>query len=201
MTDERLGAGLGEGLWDALARLPRGSGVVFRHYATPAAERRRMFAKVVRVAKRRGLVVVRAGASALPHEGGSHNRAHANRGLKTFAVHTYRDTITARRAGAELVFVSPVFATRSHPGGRTLGRMWAVALARAAGVPAVALGGMDAGRMRGLRGFWGWAGVDAWIAHGMTAPTSKPVAKYDSAKPSRQSSRCEAGRGRPRDAD
>ncbi|MEJ8630952.1 hypothetical protein P0F65_16040 [Sphingomonas sp. I4] len=31
MTDERLG----DGLWRALARLPPGSGVVFRHHATP----------------------------------------------------------------------------------------------------------------------------------------------------------------------
>jgi thiamine-phosphate pyrophosphorylase len=36
MTDERLG----DALWTALRRLPRGAGIVFRHYATPPAERR-----------------------------------------------------------------------------------------------------------------------------------------------------------------
>ena len=50
MTDERLG----DAIWPALARLPRGAGVVFRHYATPAAERRALFAAVARATKRKG---------------------------------------------------------------------------------------------------------------------------------------------------
>ena len=36
MTDERQG----DALWSALERLPRGAGVVFRHYSLPAAARR-----------------------------------------------------------------------------------------------------------------------------------------------------------------
>ncbi|MGZ8345439.1 MAG: thiamine phosphate synthase, partial [Allosphingosinicella sp.] len=57
MTDERQG----EGLWEALERLPRGSGVVFRHHGLARAERRKLFDRVVRVAKRRRLLVL-AGA-------------------------------------------------------------------------------------------------------------------------------------------
>ena len=45
MTDERVGDLLG-----AIRRLPRGAGVVFRHYATPAEERRRLWRAVRRVA-------------------------------------------------------------------------------------------------------------------------------------------------------
>lgn len=166
MTDERMG----EGLWAALARLPRGSGVVFRHYATPPSERRRLFAEVVRTARKRRLVVVRGGAHRMRFEAGSHNRARRDPGLKTFAVHGMRDAVAARRMRADLVFVSPVFDTRSHPGARPLGRMKAAALARIAGVPAIALGGMDLRRFERLHGFWGWAGIDAWATPGVAPP-------------------------------
>ena len=68
------------------------------------------------------------------------------------------------RAGARLVFVSPVFATRSHPGARALGPLRAAAIARGLPVLWMALGGMDAGRFRRLSGlgFHGWAAIDAW---------------------------------------
>jgi thiamine-phosphate pyrophosphorylase len=55
MTDERMG----EDLWDALARLPRGSGVIFRHYAT--RDRRALFDRVRSVARKRRLVLILAG--------------------------------------------------------------------------------------------------------------------------------------------
>lgn len=156
---------MGERLWDALERLPRGSGIVFRHYATPVAERRRLFAQVRRVAWRRGLVLVRAGAQAMRGEDGAHSVAGRGRGLRTFAVHDPREAVTAWRAGADLVFVSPVFATASHPDPGGLGVVRLGLLLRAVKVPAVALGGMDARRVRRLRGLglWGWAGIDAWM--------------------------------------
>ena len=157
MTDERLG----ERLWDALERLPRGSGVVFRHHATPLPERRRLFARVRRVARGRGLVLVRAGAAAMRGEDGVHGRR--GRGLVTWPAHDRRQAVAAWRAGARVVFVSPVFATRSHPGGRVLG-VRAGAVARGLPVQAVALGGMDARRFRRVRGlgFVGYAAIDAW---------------------------------------
>ena len=160
MTDERLG----DALWAALERLPRGSGVMFRHYATPTAERRRLFARVRRVARRRGLVLVRAGAAAMRGEAGVH--ARRGRGLVTWPAHDRREAVAAWRAGARVVFVSPVFATRSHPGARPLGPLRAAAVARGLPVAAIALGGMDARRFRRLRalGFAGFAAIDAWSA-------------------------------------
>ena len=156
MTDERLGAGL----WDAIARLPRGAGVVFRHYATPAAERRRLFARVVRVARARGLVVVRAGAWCGPGGDGVHNRR--GRGVRTASAHSWREAKMAVARGADAVFVSPVFATRSHPGAAVLGIEGAERIARGMRVPMIALGGMNAGRFSELDGFYGWAAIDAW---------------------------------------
>jgi thiamine-phosphate pyrophosphorylase len=161
MTDERIG----DELWAALERLPRGSGVVFRHHATPPRERIALFRKVAALARRRGLVLVRAGDKPGRGEIGVHNRRCAHARLRTASAHDRREAVAAVRGGADALFVSPVFATRSHPRARALGRARFGLLIRGLGVPVIALGGMDARRAQGLRGMgiYGWAGIDAWI--------------------------------------
>ena len=164
MTDERLG----DGLWAALRRLPRGSGVVFRHYATEPHPRRKLFRRVVRLARVRGLVVVRAGERAGVGEDGVHGRARG-RGLRTAPAHDRREAVAAIRRGAEVLFVSPVFATRSHPGAAALGPRAAHRIVQGLPVVVIALGGMDARRFRKLTGFDGWAAIDAWGSRGSGA--------------------------------
>ena len=124
----------GDGLWRALARLPRGSGVVTG--AHPEA------ARIAAIARRRGLVCVAQVAKA-------HDRA---------------ELIAARRSGARLVFVSPVFSTRTHPGAPFLGVVRFGLLIRDAVVPIAALGGMSARRFQRLRavGAVAWGGIDAF---------------------------------------
>lgn len=158
MTDERLG----DGLWEALERLPRGGGVIFRHYRLPPADRRALFAKVAKVAYRRGLVLLRAGPERFRREAGVHGRRV--RGLSTWPVHSRREAVAAIRAGADALLVSPVFPTRSHPGAPALGRVRFGLLTRGLGVPIIALGGMNARRAAALRpfGIHGWAAIDAW---------------------------------------
>ena len=161
MTDPRMG----EALWTALEQLPRGAGVVFRHYQLPPAERHELFARVRRVARRRRLVLLVAGPPLRGADGrhGGRTRVGAP-GLKTRAVHHRRDLVAARRARVDAVFASPVFATRSHPGAPALGRVRFGLLIREAGVPVIALGGMNARRARSLAHFriHGWAAIDAW---------------------------------------
>jgi len=166
MTDERLG----DALWTALARLPRGAGIVFRHHATPAAERRAVFDAVRAIARRRGLLLLLAGS---PRQAigwradGAHGRSphqHAARRLvRSAPVHDAREAWRACRADGDAVFVSPVFATRSHPGARTLGRFGFARLAQLAAAPAMALGGMTRAKARRLAplGAAGWAAIDA----------------------------------------
>lgn len=158
MTDERLG----EGLWDAVAALPRGSGVVLRHYALTSTERRTLFVKLRRIAQRRGLTLVVAGQDRLARA----PRHGRRRGALTAPVHSRREAIAAIRDGASLLFVSPVHATRSHPDARALGAVRLGLLIRGLGVPVIALGGTDERRWRALRplGVYGWAGIDAWSA-------------------------------------
>jgi len=159
MTDERMG----EGLWPALRRLPVGSGVVFRHYLMPSGERRHLFAQVARVARARRLVLVRAGPDRLGREDGVHGRR--GRGLRTASAHSRSEAVRAVRGGAQLLFVSPVFPTRSHPDAAVLGRTRLGLLIGGLDVSVIALGGMTARRFAGLRGLnvHGWAGIDAWL--------------------------------------
>jgi thiamine-phosphate pyrophosphorylase len=160
MTDERMG----ERLWAALDRLPRGSGVVFRHYGLAPEARRDLFRKVAKVARKRNLILVRAGEARLgAHEAGIHNFPRKlTPGLRTAAAHDRRDAIAAIRRGADLLFVSPVFATKSHPQARALGRAKFGLLIRGLDVPVIALGGMNAKRAKTLPGIHGWAGIDAF---------------------------------------
>jgi thiamine-phosphate pyrophosphorylase len=158
MTDERMG----EGLWPALQRLPAGSGIIFRHYTLPPAERQHLFRQVSRVARARRLVLVRAGPRHLGREDGVHG--HLGRGLRTASAHSRREAVRAMRRGAQLLFVSPVFSTQSHPGAAALGRVRFGLLIHRLDTPVIALGGMTPQRFASLRGMkvHGWAAIDAW---------------------------------------
>lgn len=156
MTDERMG----KALWGALRRLPPGSGVVLRHYATPPKARRALFRRVARIAAARRLVLVTAGGG-LPAADGVHGRG-VTRGIRTWPAHDRREALAGMRAGADLLFVSPMFATRSHPEAKAPGGA-AARIGRGLGLPMIALGGMNARRWRRLHGFHGWAAIDAWL--------------------------------------
>jgi thiamine-phosphate pyrophosphorylase len=162
MTDERMG----DDLWAALRALPYGAGIVFRHYRTQTGERRALFARIARLARHKRLVLVRAGSTPLPGEAGVHGAGRVRAGgIRTWAVHSRAQAIAGKYAGADAVFVSSVYPTRSHPGAATLGPARAAKIARGLDIPIIALGGMDAAGFRKIRrlGFHGWAAIDAWL--------------------------------------
>jgi thiamine-phosphate pyrophosphorylase len=156
MTDERLG----DALWPILRRLPPGSGVVFRHHATPAPERRAIFARVRHIARARRLMLLCAGP-VLPGADGRHGRVA---GAVSWPAHDRAEALAGKRAGAALLFVSPVHPTASHPGAPALGPCKAHRITAGLNLPVIALGGITARRYRRLRplGFTGWAAIDAW---------------------------------------
>jgi thiamine-phosphate pyrophosphorylase len=164
MTDERLG----EGLWNAIARLPANAGIVFRHYSLAPTERARLARDITDMLRDRGITLAIAADVELAKAVGSefvHNPSSATDLPFSRSVHNVEQAEAARSAGAALVFVSPVYATRSHPRREPLGVEHAAKIAQAAGVPAIALGGVDAENFPSLEqdGFYGWAGIDAWM--------------------------------------
>lgn len=178
-TDERQGAAL----WTALDRLPRGAGVVFRHYRSP--DRAELARRVRAVCRRRGLLFVVAGSVRLARAwraDGAHGRFP---GALTAPAHDCAELVAARRAGVRLAFLSPLFATRSHPGARPLGRLRFGQLARQARVAVAALGGVSAADWRRLKnlGASGWGAIDSWserprpgLGSGTGPRRSRPVA-------------------------
>ena len=67
--------------------------------------------------------------------------------------------------GADLMFLSPLFATRSHPGARALGLMQFSRLAKlTGGAKVIALGGMTRNKAQTIarRVAYGWAAIDAF---------------------------------------
>ena len=167
MTDERMG----EQLWTAIDRLPvKHAGIVFRHYATPAEARASLARRIADLCHRRSLALAIAADCDLARALGAdlvHNPTSPTHGLPfSRAVHSIGEAEAARAEGAALVFVSPVYPTTSHPGGKSLDPELALEIAKAAGVPAIALGGMDSLKSARLErdGFYGWAGIDAWLS-------------------------------------
>jgi thiamine-phosphate pyrophosphorylase len=167
MTDERQG----DALWRALERLPRGAAIVFRHYRLAPHERRVLYDRVRAVARRRGLLLVLAGPlrqAIAWRADGAHGRPARRNGarrlIRTAPAHNRREARAADAAGCDALFLSPVFATRSHPGARVLGPVRFGLLARGLACPVIALGGMTArrGRVTDRLGGSGWAAIDAW---------------------------------------
>jgi len=165
----------------AIHRLPPGAGVVLRHYRWPPAERLRLGRALATLCRQRRillLVAEDAGLARAIGAAGLHlpgRAVHRLPGLRlrhprwtiTLAAHDAADIAKAGRGGANAVFISPVFATISHPGAAALGPARFAALATAAhgaGLRAFALGGMNAARLRRLHGADGFGAIGALAA-------------------------------------
>ena len=157
-------------LESVLRRLPRGSGLVFRHYHLDPAKRRARWDRIVRRARARGHVIALSGSVRQARAWGadavygSPARLAHGRGLWRLAtVHSLGEIASAARAGADALFLSPVFPTRSHPGGSTLGPVRALLLAQRSGRHTIFLGGMNRRKFRSLARapqVGGWAAID-----------------------------------------
>ena len=165
-TDERMG----DGLFDALARLPEGSGVLFRHKSLARNERAALGERVAAVCRERHLILSVSEDVALARVLGAvmvHKPTSDPGDLRfSLPVHDGGEALAARQSGAALIYVSPVFPTASHPGAPHLGPELARQFAIMADRPAIALGGMTEQRFEALDQdiFSGWAAIDAWLA-------------------------------------
>lgn len=167
LTDERQG----DALWPALRTLPHGSGVIFRHYNLDASARHEMFGEIRRIARSRRLTLLLSGTRqqarrwradgyyAAPRQPAGQNLIYAA------TAHDLHEIRRAERSGADLLLLSPLFATRSHPGAYSLGTLRFAALVQTTRLPVIALGGVKARHKRRIAatGAYGWAGIDAFI--------------------------------------
>jgi thiamine-phosphate pyrophosphorylase len=151
----------------ALRSHSRRVALVFRHYHLGKDARRKEFDRLSRIARSFGhLVILAADAPQALSWGADGHYAPPRKlrpkrsGLIVIATaHTLVEIVAANRSGADAVMLSPVFPTRSHPGGKTLGPVHFRLLARYARVPVIALGGMNRQRSHSLK--WEkWAAID-----------------------------------------
>jgi thiamine-phosphate pyrophosphorylase len=162
LSDERNDARLE---W-ALATLPRGNAFVFRHYHLGEVARRERFDALAAVARAGGHLVIVSGTADLAQAWGA-DGIYGPPGklgkvpglLRLATAHDAREIFLANRAKADGVFLSPVFPTRSHPGGACLGAANFHELAARAEMPVIALGGMTGEGAQTLD--WPrWAAID-----------------------------------------
>lgn len=152
----------------AARALPRGGLVILR--ARDALLRRALAAQLMPLARARGLILLVADDAALARTAsGLHLpearartaaawRARNSHGLVTASAHSLAAVLRAARH-ADLMLLSPVFPTESHPGAPALGAARARLIARAAPLPVIALGGVSARNAVLLSGFAGIAAI------------------------------------------
>lgn len=146
-------------LEEALCALPRASGFVFRHYHLDPAERRARFDELAAIARSCGHKVILSGAEDWGADGSYGPPERSGKGLKLATAHNGDEIERAVAAGADGIFLSPVFPTASHPGAATLGVHGFHVLAQQSPVPVIALGGMNA--QRALELDWPrWGAID-----------------------------------------
>ncbi len=165
------------------AVLPRGWGVIYRHFGS--ADRFDTGARLARICRRRRLVLLvsadpdlarRIGADGVHWpEGWLRFRQRPRRGsrhiLETAAAHSRRAVIRAAQSGMDAAIVSTVFDSNSPSASPAMGLWRFRQLARFAPLPVFALGGIapdNASRLiaRAPMQLAGWAAVssiaDAW---------------------------------------
>ncbi len=164
----------------ALDRLPRGSGLVFRHYRT--RDRATLASTLIAKARARGILVLvagdwrlarraRAAGLHLPEALASASLALYPRMLRkkaivTVAAHSLRAVFRAASLGADAAIVGPVFATASHPGAILLGPLRFARICRQSPIPVYAVGGIAPKTARRLKGSGaaGLAGIGAVLS-------------------------------------
>ena len=150
-----------------LRRLSAGDGVLFRHYQHPERDKlARLTARLCREKRLRLIIAADWRLAARLHADGVHlpqNLGQSgllaplrlwcrrHRTIISMACHDRRALTNAARLGANLVTLSPVFPTASHPTARGLGACRFAQWARLCPLPVLALGGIRPSTVKSLR--------------------------------------------------
>jgi thiamine-phosphate pyrophosphorylase len=169
----------------AIRRLPRGSAVIIRERNGEA--RTDLARRVKPLCRCRGVRLLIAndwhlarviGADGLHLSEASVRRASRRWGvirrpgwIVTAAAHSRAAVRLSAGLGVDAVLLSPVFATKSHPGAPTIGPLRFARWVRESPIPVYALGGIDARSACRLRG----SGALGFAAIGGLAPARQPA--------------------------
>jgi thiamine-phosphate pyrophosphorylase len=158
-----------------IKHVPEGCGYIFRHYLLP--DRGRLALQVVKACRKRNLLCFIAGDLQLcmrTNADGIHLPEHLLRrptyglshfkqrgGLVTAATHSLSAGLIAQKYGVDGIFISPVFATKSHVGSTHLGLMRFAQITQHLRIPVFALGGTDLSQTTRLKksGAYGLGGI------------------------------------------
>lgn len=156
----------------ALAKgLPRGTGLIYRHFG--AGDRREVAAKLATISKKRGLLFLVANDGRLARVVGADgvhwpemNLAEARKWAGAFQImtcsaHSRAALQRAGRAGVDAALLSAVFPSTSQSAGPPTGALRFRTLARQAGFPVYALGGITADNAGQISTHAGIAAVEA----------------------------------------
>lgn len=151
-----------------LSSLPRGAGVILRHYTDP--DRTDLGLRLSRLCRAQGLRLLVGGSWRLAAQIGAHGihlPAHMaaaglppaarlwlrqRNGVLTVAAHGPKELRQARKLGASAALLSPIFATASHPDKKPLGPVRCAAMVHGTSVAVIALGGVTVKTINALRG-------------------------------------------------
>jgi len=169
-----------------VSTMPRGTGVILRH--SDPRKRAALAERLAPICRRRGVKLVVAGDWRLAAKvgaagvhlgeaaarqglapGGRLLRRHGKRPhILTVAAHGPRGLARAVDLGATAAFLAPVFQTASHPNRTPIGVVRTTALIRAARIPVLVLGGINATSLRLLKssGYAGIAGIGFAVRNG-----------------------------------
>jgi thiamine-phosphate pyrophosphorylase len=160
-------------------RMPRNSAIILRH--RDDAERQRLAYILRPVCRRRYVLLFIANDIDLAircKADGIHcseayiwrNNTHlrsvagqpARRWLISAAAHSLNSALRAQRTGVDMILISPVFPTASHPDARTLGTLQLTSITRRIVPPVYGLGGITGLRLKRLKntGLAGLAGIE-----------------------------------------
>ncbi len=165
LTDARNDAALEK----VMGKLPKRSGIIFRHYHMEDAVRLARFQELQAEAVAYGHVLILSGDVLQARQwnadgiyGPPERVMGADSLLKLATVHDKDEMARTDNAGLDAVFISPVFPTRSHIGAAHLGVSGLARLANMAPCPAIALGGMTSRNYAELPPglVHGWAAID-----------------------------------------
>lgn len=145
-----------------VSKLPKNAVVIIREYDLPKNEREIFATKIAKLARARGLKSLVGKDLALARKikaDGVHFsdfdlviRRGSKKNLLSISCHNYKSFLRAQRLKPDLIFISPIFPTTSHPDAKALGlRYLAKIVAKnQKRLPIYALGGVNLKNLKSL---------------------------------------------------